>query len=59
MNERFLVIVFFIFLFRVNLVVIEVYKLGLLVSNYIYKFCTVRFFCNFELDLRFKYIFLF
>lgn len=41
MNERFLLIVFFIFLFRVNLVVIEVYKLGLLVLNYIYKFCMV------------------
>lgn len=56
MNERFLATAFSILLFRVNSVATEVHKLGLSVSNYTYKPCTVRPPCNLELDLRFKYI---
>lgn len=56
MKERFLPTAFSILLFRVNSVATEVHKLGLSVSNYTYKPCTVRPPCNLELDFRFKYI---
>lgn len=56
MNERFLPTAFSILLFKVNSVATEVHKLGLSVSNYTYKPCTVRPPCNLELDFRFKYI---